>query len=40
MHFNPKIIPKDHTSGNIHRFQCEPCNECYYGENVRHLRMQ
>ena len=28
-------IPKELTSGVVHKFQCGLCNESYYGESVR-----
>ena len=30
-------IPKDLISGLVYKFQCGLCNECYYGESIRHL---
>ena len=30
-------IPKDLISGIVYKFQCDLCNECYYGESIRHL---
>ena len=32
-------IPKELTSGVAYKFQCGLCNEFYYGECVRHLRI-
>ena len=33
-------IPKELTSGVVYKFQCELCNESYYGECVRHLHIR
>ena len=33
-------IPKDLTSGVIHKCQCELCHEFYYSEYVRHLNVR
>ena len=33
-------IPKNLTSGVVYKFQCGLCNECYYGECVRHLNVR
>ena len=30
-------IPKDLISGVAYKFQCDFCNEPYYGESIRHL---
>ena len=30
-------IPKDLISGVVYKFQCDLCNESYYGESIRHL---
>ena len=30
-------IPKDLISGVDYKFQCDLCNESYYGESIRHL---
>ena len=30
-------IPKDIVSGVVYNFQCDLCNESYYGESIRHL---
>ena len=30
-------ISKDLISGIVYKFQCHLCNECYYGESIRHL---
>ena len=30
-------IPKCLISGVIYKFQCDPSNESYYGESIRHL---
>ena len=31
------LIPKDIVSGVVYNFQCDLCNESYYGESIRHL---
>ena len=33
-------IPKDLTSGAVYKFQCGLCNECYYGECMRHFNVR
>ena len=33
-------IPKELTSGVVYKFQCELCNESYYGQCVRHLNVR
>ena len=33
-------IPKELTSGVAYKFQCEFCNESYYGEWARHLNVR
>ena len=33
-------IPKELTSGFVHKFQCGLCNQYYYGECVRHLNVR
>ena len=33
-------IPKTFTSGVAYKFQCELCNESYYGESVRHFAVR
>ena len=33
-------IPKHLTSGVVYNFQCELCNESYYGDSVRHLNVR
>ena len=30
-------IPTDLISGAVYRFECDLCNESYYGESIRHL---
>ena len=32
-------IPKQLKSGVVYKFQCELCNESYYGECIRHLNL-
>ena len=39
LHFKDQI-PKDLTSGVVYKFQCELCNESYYGECIRHLNVR
>ena len=38
-HFKDRI-PKDLTSDVVHKLQCRPCNESYYGKCVRHLSVR
>ena len=38
-HFKDRI-PKDLTSGVVHKFQCGLCNESCYGEYVRHVNVR
>ena len=38
-HFNDQI-PKDLISGVNYKFQCELCNESYYGKCVRHMNIR
>ena len=38
-HFKERI-PKDLTSGAVHKFQCGLCNESCYGEYVRHVNVR
>ena len=38
-HFKDQI-PKDLTSGVVHKFQCGLCNESYYGECMRHMNVR
>ena len=38
-HFNSRIT-KDLTSDIVYTFQCGLCNECYYGECVRHFNVR
>ena len=38
-HFKDRF-PKELTSGVVYKFQCGICNECYYGECVRHINLR
>ena len=39
VHFKDQI-PKDLTYNFVYKFQCGLCNECYYGECVRHSNVR
>ena len=33
-------IPKDFISCAVYKFQCDFCNESYYGESIKHLNIR